>query len=491
MSIRLRLGLWYGVLLAALLLIFGGLTYSGVRAYLRDDLRSSTSRMADHFAQSLRAPADGSPLEPLLRAFDAPDALVAVYDAGGRLIGRSNPLPAAFDPLDGLPDLSILRAPGGLQEAEGFISRPQAGYRAVRRVPPPNRLSETRPALAVVVGWFSARQGLLEHLVRVLVGSAILATLAAVVLGWAMAGGALRPVSAMIEAARAIAAARAVDRRLPVARPHDELGRLAAAFNEMLGALEQAFQQQRRFVADASHELRAPLATIQGNLELLERVAGLPEAERQAIWRDIRDEVRRLGRLVSDLLSLARAESGQPLERRPVELDRLVTDVLRAMRGEMARHRLAVAHLEPITVPGDPDRLRELLVILLDNAIRYTPDGGRIRVWVAWRSPGTPPHPLPGGNPPLGVELGVEDTGIGIAKEDLPHIFERFYRADKARSRQTGGTGLGLAIAKWIVEAHGGHIHAESEPGKGSRFVVRLPAPPPSERHEPPADVNA
>ncbi|MEW6049109.1 MAG: histidine kinase dimerization/phospho-acceptor domain-containing protein, partial [Bacillota bacterium] len=438
MSIRLRLAFWYGVLLAALVLVFGGLIYSSVQAYLRDDLRASTRRLGDHFAESLRTAADGSSVEPLLKAFEAPDTLVAIYDTDGTILARSGSAPGAVEALagpqfHGLPEAG--QSPAGALAAEGFIEQPLTGYRVVRRVPPPNRLSESRPVLAVAVGWFSSRQALLDHLLRVLAGGAVLATVAAVALGWAMAGGALRPISAMIDTARAIAASRSFGRRLPVERRHDELGRLAAAFNEMLAALEQAFENQRRFVADASHELRAPLATIQGNLELLERAATLPEPERQAIWEDIRDEVRRLGRLVSDLLSLARAESGQPLQCRPVELDRVVTDVLRSMRVEMARHRLTVEHLEPVQVLGDPDRLRELLVILLDNAIRYTPEGGRIRVKLVRQSPGVQSHAPHGADGAGEAELVVEDTGIGISAEDLPHIFERFYRADKARSR--------------------------------------------------------
>ncbi|HEY8424639.1 MAG TPA: HAMP domain-containing sensor histidine kinase [Limnochordales bacterium] len=473
MSIRVRLALWYGVLLAVLVLIFGGLIHSSVRAYLREDLRTSTRRLADHFVESIRAAPDESSIEPLLNAFDAPDVVVAVYDLDGRLLARSGAdvegghgvgLPADVSPAALGADADADAGAGGGIGAEGFLQGPRAGYQVVRWVAAPHGLSRTQPVLALVVGWMSSRQALLDHLRRVIAGGAAIATLAAVALGWAIAGGALRPISAMIETARAIASSRNFGRRVAVVQRRDELGQLAAAFNEMLGALQQSFDNQRRFVADASHELRAPLATIQGNLELLERATALPLAEREAIWRDIRDEVRRLGRLVSDLLSLARADSGQPLQRQPVELDRLVTDVLRAMRVEMARHRLTVEHLEPVTVLGDPDRLRELLVILLDNAVRYTPEGGSIRVCLArWRGRDGE------------VELAVQDTGIGIAAEDLPHIFERFYRADKARSRQTGGTGLGLAIAKWIVEAHGGRIQVESRPGQGSRFTVRLP----------------
>lgn len=441
MSIRLRLGLWYGTLAAALVAIFGAVVFSTVAAYLREDLRRSTERFADHFVESAQGRADGSSAETLMQAFGAPDVTVEVFDAGGRLLAATPQAPPGL-------------APGG-------------GYRTERIIPAPNVFSADEPVRAVVLGWFFTRRLMLDRLLRVLVVGGVLASVAGVFIGWGVAGGALRPVSTMVEAARRIARSQDFRHRLPTAGSRDELGQLASAFNEMLAELEKAFENQRRFVADASHELRAPLATLQGNLELLDRAANLSEEERRAIWRDIRDEVRRLGRLVSDLLSLARAEAGQGLHLQPVELDRVVTDVLRPMRTEMAQHRLVVEHLEPVPVMGDADRLRELLVILLDNAIRYTPAGGEIRVGLR-HTPGQE------------VALSVADTGIGIAPEDLPHIFERFYRADKARSRATGGTGLGLAIARWIVEAHGGRIEVESQLGRGSRFTVRLPVAPPA-----------
>ena len=459
MSIRLRLGLWYGSLSALLVALFGVIVFSTVETYLRDDLRRSTRRLADHFVESAQGRADGASVQTLMQAFAAPDVVVAVFDRGGQLLAATSP-PSAASPGGPTPGGAKANA---MLETEGFISSPREGYRVERPVPPPSVFDAAQPVRIVVTGWFFTRRTMLEHLLRVLVLGGVLASLAGILIGWAVAGGALRPVSAMVEAARRVARAQDFGHRLPSANPRDELGRLASAFNEMLAALEKVFDNQRRFVADASHELRAPLATLQGNLELLERAAGLPEGERRAIWQDVRDEVRRLSRLVNDLLSLARAEAGQGLALRPVELDRVVTDVLRAMRTEVAQHRLLVEHLEPALVMGDADRLRELLVILLDNAVRYTPAGGEIRVGLT-------------SEPGREVALSVADTGIGIAAEDLPRIFDRFYRADRARSRATGGTGLGLAIARRIVEAHGGRIEVESQPGRGSRFTVRLPA---------------
>ncbi len=262
----------------------------------------------------------------------------------------------------------------------------------------------------------------------------------------------------------------------------DELAHLVDAFNTMLTALESATAAQRRFVADASHELRAPLTTIQGNLALLlaRRDEIVPE-EQRAMLADAHVETLRLGQLVNDLLALARADAGNDAPaadaadrasapaRRPrlVDLDRIVLDLVRQTRARVAAEgsglELKIARIEPVHIRGDEVELRQLALILLDNAVKYTPASATgARVTVSLERSGAQ------------AVLRVRDTGIGIDAADLPHVFDRFYRADRARDRQ--GTGLGLSIAQSLVEQHGGTITIESTVGKGSTFTVRLPA---------------
>ena len=217
---------------------------------------------------------------------------------------------------------------------------------------------------------------------------------------------------------------------------------------------------QRRFVADASHELRTPLTSIRGNVAFLRRDQGtISPQERAEALDDIAAEVERMARLVNDLLALARADAGQQLVRRPAALHEVVRDVFRGMQRTHPQHDLRLEQLDTAEVLGDADYLTQLLLILLDNATKYTRPGDRIMLSLA-RQNGT-------------ALVSVADTGPGITPEDLPHIFERFYRASTARA--TGGSGLGLAIAQWIVAEHGGQITVESAPGAGSRFTVSLP----------------
>jgi signal transduction histidine kinase len=262
------------------------------------------------------------------------------------------------------------------------------------------------------------------------------------------------------------------------------MGQVVEAFNEMLDSLESATHTQRRFVADASHELRAPLTTIQGNLAFLQRhLEELPPEERRSMLADAHEETLRLANLVEELLLLARADASadtpsafQEVEARaeekrdhlpPVELDHEVLQLVRQLRRRVTMEgstlQLEIGHIEPVRVRGDEESLRRVALILLDNAIKYTPSSeenrGRVTVSVE-RVEGQ-------------AVLRVRDTGIGIDPAEMPHLFERFYRADRARSRH--GTGLGLPIAQTLIEQIGGHITAESTPGTGSAFSVWLP----------------
>jgi signal transduction histidine kinase len=282
--------------------------------------------------------------------------------------------------------------------------------------------------------------------------------------GWLLARRALRPVAMLTETADTIARSRDFSQRVPVTTSKDELSRLATTFNTMLASLAEAFQIQQRFVADASHELRSPLTAIQANLEILEHQAGMTAEERQEAVDEASREARRLSHLVADLLVLARADAGISLKHQPVELDRIVLDVLREARLLARGQQVKVTSLEPILVEGDIDRLKQLVLILMDNALKYTRPEGQVSVRLRRNG--------------AAAELTVADSGVGISADDLPHVFQRFYRADSARALDPSGTGLGLPIARWIAEQHCGEIFLTSELGRGTIATFRLPVRP-------------
>jgi signal transduction histidine kinase len=303
--------------------------------------------------------------------------------------------------------------------------------------------------------------------------------------GWFITWSVLATVRRMTGTARRISASQDFGQRVPEKSilGKNELTRLATTFNAMLAELQEAYRRQQRFVADASHELRAPITSIRCNLDLLAKAPDLAPGEAAAALTDARAEADRMGRLVNDLLTLARADSlTQEADSRvdgytkiqksveKIDLDSLTLEVYRQYRaldehdldGEKTRGpRLILQDIAPAQVRGDADKLKQALVALLENALKYTPSEGTVTLSLIAQD----------GN----ALLSVCDTGIGISPEDLPHIFERFYRADPARSRDRGGSGLGLAIVKSIVEEHGGSIMVESTPGRGSAFKIKLP----------------
>ncbi|MDL1897534.1 sensor histidine kinase, partial [Anaerolineae bacterium CFX7] len=241
----------------------------------------------------------------------------------------------------------------------------------------------------------------------------------------------------------------------------DEIGRLALTFNEMLARIEELFRVQQRFVADVSHELRSPLTAVRGNLDLLKRGAADDPAERAQMIEAMDSEIARMSRMVSDLLLLARQDAGIPIVKHPLELDTLLLEVYRQAQLTARGVKLILGPEDQAIINGDRDRLKQVLLNLVDNAIKYTPQGGQVTLGLtkddAW------------------VQIFVRDTGIGIAADHIPNLFDRFYRVDKARSRDAGGTGLGLAIAKSVIDAHNGKIQVESNVGQGSTFTVWLP----------------
>jgi heavy metal sensor kinase len=294
----------------------------------------------------------------------------------------------------------------------------------------------------------------------ILLGLAPLALLVAGVGGWFLARRALTPVDAMVDAARRIEAEH-LSQRIEAADTHDELGRLAAVLNDMLARLERSFAAVSQFSADAAHELRTPLTILKGEIEVALRSSpGGPEYQR--VLASCLEEVDRLNALVEDLLFLARSEGGSVrVTQVPVNLAEVVAEVAPALQAlaDTAGVSPTITSGAPAWVRGNASMLFRLIFNLGENAIKYTPAGGRVSITLNQSG--------------YEVVLEVRDTGPGISAADLPHIFDRFYRADRARGR--GGVGLGLALARSIVSLHGGTIVVESAPGAGACFRVVLP----------------
>lgn len=449
MSIRRRLTLWNALGFAAVLVGFAALVY----ALVARALRQQADRSADTGFRLVEADPE-LPARPEGRARD----WVHEFDEHmGVLAGVYRP---DGSPIAVHPDL-----------AGRFPESPP---------PPPARQTRTDPAGN---RWIAASQMIhagdrelivyllvplreadaeLALLGRALFGAVPVALLVSAGVAFLLARKALAPVDALRRSADAITADRLHD-RLSGPNPDDELGRLAATVNAMIARLEQSFVEMRRFTADASHELRTPLTAIRLEAEAaLERAGTVDECK--AVVGSILEECGRMTRLTDQLLALAREDAGVAHgEREPVDLGELVGSVTEALRmvAEGKRLVMVVEAAAAVVVRGDPVRLRQVVMNLIDNAIKYTDEGGAVRVAVCRRE--------------KRAVVTVADTGVGISPEHLPHVFDRFYRVDRARSREMGGTGLGLSIARSVVAAHDGTIDLDSTPAAGTTVTVTLP----------------
>ena len=467
-SIRVRLALIYSGLLITALLVFGVGVFLVLRGQLEHAFESQLTANAEHaagaFGEGLKATGSLVPDEVLLAQLAATGGRVLVLDASGAVLGDSA---AAGEP-------ELLLAPEDVSAGklhQHRITTVGVGTRVLAVTIEP--IETTSGSLAGYVVWADSTRALEELIVSV--GVALLAAGSAVIVvativGLRLARRALAPIADVADTARAISLSGDFSARVHEAPDHDEVQDLAVAFNEMLSALEQSHETLRRFLGDASHELRTPLTGIVANLELARRPA-VSEGDRTQLLDDAASEADRMGRMVSDLLSLARAETGGRLADIHVELDALVVESVRRQQARAGGVTLRVSHIEPLAMDGDPDRLRELLGILLDNALRYTPMGGEVVVSAVRRS---------------GMaHLEIRDTGIGIDGEDPDRLFERLYRGSRAREMRPSGTGLGLPIARWIVEKHGGRIHLRRADTGGTVASVLVPlrvAPHPTSR---------
>jgi heavy metal sensor kinase len=422
-----------------------------VERELEDATGGHTTALVDHGAV-MSALSELAPNEE----FSAPGIYMQVLNTQNQVLGSSPNVPVGFSMIT---SSLLANAEGG---SDGFDTI-QAEGESIRVLVKPLK-SEDRIEGFIVVGEslhllnvtiVRTRQLLLAGIV----GSTVVAFLG----GWWLSSHALGPILAITRVARHISDTGQFAQRIAIPLTRDEVSELASAFNEMLGRLEDAFQRQREFLADASHELRGPLMIIRGNLDLLKH--SLPTNEKEECLQDVAEEVDRMAQLISDLLFLAEAEARETVEHRPVELNRIIDNVWeRALAADGGKHDLQLLQNEPVVIPGDHERIHQLVWNLLENALRYTPANGYISLAVHRHA--------------TTVEIVVQDTGIGIPSEHLPYIFERFYRVDRSRSRAHGGSGLGLAIVRQVVEAHRGQIYVQSQQGAGSIFTVNLPVEP-------------
>ncbi len=323
---------------------------------------------------------------------------------------------------------------------------------------------EVTSAVVQVAGSMGYMDDTLERLVTVMAVVFGLSVLAAGLLGAVFVDQALRPFDRITRTVQGISA-RNLQERLDAPLVDDELGRLAKTFNAMLDSLEQSFEQIRKFTSDASHELKTPLTVLRGQIELGLQQERTPE-EYQDILVSALEEIGRLSKITSNLLVLSKADVGQvQMNCEMLDLKELVRDICESL--EMLASEKSVSlnwpqDTEPLEIEGDRVRLSQMVSNLVDNAVQYTEAGGSVQVRLGQANA-------------FFAFMEVRDTGIGIAREDLGKIFDRFFRADKARTRRESGSGLGLSIVKWIVDAHGGKIEVQSEPGKGTSFTVFLP----------------
>lgn len=452
MPIRWRLTLWFSVILFGILMVSGLVLYTLLGRYLNDEVDNNLkiysaavhgTLLVEH-VHELDFNMIHSKL-PAVNEFVTPGIYIQIIDREGRVMVKSDNLGTQELPID-----------PGLLAATVAIGTVSAGEGAsVRMMVSPMYIGDKAFILQVAQSLAPVERTLSQVKLAVFGGS-LLALVLAIGLGAAIVGRALAPVRRITGIARGIEESSDLGRRVHYHGPVDEIGRLATTFDHMIEHLNRVFKSQKEFVADASHELRSPLTVIQGNLDLLKRNLG--EEDRRESLRAIEAESRRMTAIVNDLLLLAELEAGSSGSREPVSLKGLVVDEFARARTIAGKHKITLGRTEEISVRGEAHRLRQLVANLVDNAIKYTPEGGSIAL-SAFTS----------------GEWGcikVTDTGIGIGPEHIPHLFDRFYRVDKARSRAGGGTGLGLAIAQAIAEQHDGWITVDSEVGRGSLFTV-------------------
>ena len=464
MPLRVRLTLWYGSALALVLIIFSVVLYAITARNLRNAVDQSLEETATAAVRSLEE-RGFLPLideEELLSQFPELariDKFFQIFSPSGTITIRS-------------PNIKQHEVPLSRTALDATFNGRTVFESAKYPNEPPLRLISVpiiyRGTLLYIVQVGTSMESIEDTLRRFLVLLIVAVPIALAVSlagGWFLAGRALRPVDAITLAAQRIAAGD-LSQRLTMSTAPDEIGRLAGTFNNMIGRLDTSFRQIRQFTSDASHELRTPLTVMKGETELVLR-RPRPIEEYQSVLESNLEEIDRMTHTVDELLFLSRADMGEvKMESLPVALESLVEDSHRqaTLLGQDRAIEVLLGTVMPATIQGDELRLRELLLNLVENAVKYSHPGGQVVITLVTDG--------------QQARLSVTDQGIGIAPEDQAQIFDRFFRTDDARAHTKKGTGLGLAICAWIAESHKGRIDAKSDVGHGSTFTVTLPLAP-------------
>lgn len=451
MSLRLRLTLLYSIFMGGILVVFGAVVYFGVNYILIDQVDIMLANVADEVIRNTKVDEVGELSLVNLPQLDMNvNAYVQLWSNDGEIIATSPSIGFLNQPLDAV----------GLSNHVTMYEDSQIGDSHLRVLTIPLMLENRFIATLQVGASLSVIDNTRQSFLSTMILTSMIVVFLAGLASWIVLGRALSPLETIADTVDQINKADDLSRRIPYrGNPHDEVGNLALSFNQTLERLESLFTSQQRFIADVSHELRTPLTVIKGNVDLIRRI----KVADDEILNGMDDEVGRLNRLVGGLLMLAQAESGKlALSFGQVELDLLLTEVFTEVRV-LAGNKVEI-HLndiDQVIVRGDRDRLKQVLLNLIANAIQYTPAGGEVFLSLSKIAEQG--------------RLIVRDTGQGIPAKDMPHIFDRFYRAEKSRTRsKSSGFGLGLSIAKWIIEQHGGQIKVESKEGEGTTFVIWL-----------------
>jgi heavy metal sensor kinase len=483
-SIRVKLTLWYTLVLLVTLMTFGGVAYTYVSQTLAENLdrslvnevkwvqtyiesKASKVKPSKIFRSKKKNSKELPPPEPQLQydlnaAAGDPDEEIWNHVYEHALLNTKNALIEVVDKKTG----NSLYSVGGESLAVGDVPLNVTQLASIKNKKGENlRVATTSTVNINILAAYRLDElkDLLDNLFFIFIIMVPLAAILSIGGGWFLANKSLRPVDTVTKTAREITAHN-LDQRLPTTDVNDEIGRLSSTFNEMIARLNASFQQMRQFSVDASHELRTPLTIMRGEAEMALRSPKNDDQYRAVLASTI-EEIARLTSIIDSLATLSKADVGQvDVHFESVNLKEMMDELYEDAEILAAKKEIDVKidYMEDALISGDKVRLRQLLLNLVDNAIKYTPSKGHVSLALT--------------NDNGYAKISVQDTGIGIPPNEIGKIFDRFYRVDKARSRDLGGSGLGLSIVKWIVELHHGHIGVESELGKGSTFTVWLPA---------------